>query len=150
VSKFIVHGGKPLSGEITTSGNKNAVLPMIAASLLTTEEVVLENVPDIRDVASMLEIVEYLGAKVERSAGRVAICAANIERTEIPWPLCEKTRTSFLMVAPLLYRTKRIKLYPPGGDRIGRRRLDPHFYGLRLLGAEVDEEAFEFGVQGSL
>jgi UDP-N-acetylglucosamine 1-carboxyvinyltransferase len=117
VSKLVIHGGKPLSGEITACGNKNAILPMIAASLLTTEEVILENVPDIRDVANMLEIVEYLGARVERGAGRVVICAAHIEQTEIPWQLCEKTRTSFLMVAPLLHRTGRIKLSPPGGDR---------------------------------
>jgi len=121
---------------------------MIAASLLTAEPLVLENVPDIRDVASMLEILEYLGARVERNAGRVVIQAAEISKTEIPWELCEKTRTSFLLAAPLLFRTGRIKLYPPGGDRIGRRRLDPHFYGLRLLGAEVDEETFEFRLGG--
>jgi UDP-N-acetylglucosamine 1-carboxyvinyltransferase len=111
---------------------------------------VLENVPDIRDVASMLEIVEYLGATVERSEGRVTINAQNIRQSEIPRELCEKTRTSFLMVAPVLYRTGRMKLYPPGGDRIGRRRLDPHFYGLRLLGADVDEDAFQFAVHGRL
>jgi UDP-N-acetylglucosamine 1-carboxyvinyltransferase len=150
VSKLIVHGGKPLCGEITTCGNKNAILPMIAASLLTAEEVVLENVPEIRDVASMLEIVEYLGAEVQRGDGRVTIHAADIHKTEIPRELCERTRTSFLFVAPLLYRTGKIKLYPPGGDRIGRRRLDPHFYGLRLLGAEVNEDTFEFGAKSSL
>jgi UDP-N-acetylglucosamine 1-carboxyvinyltransferase len=146
MSKLIIHGGKPLGGEITACGNKNAILPIIAASLLTTEEVVLENVPDIRDVASMLEIVAYLGGTVEQSAGRVVIRAARIDRNEIPWELCEKNRTSFLMVAPLLFRTGRAKLYPPGGDHIGRRRLDPHFYGLRLLGADADEEEFEFAV----
>jgi UDP-N-acetylglucosamine 1-carboxyvinyltransferase len=150
VSKLIVHGGKPLHGEITTCGNKNAILPMIAASLLTAEEVILENVPDIRDVASMLEIVEYLGAKVQRGDGRVTIHAADINKREIPRELCEKTRTSFLLVAPLLYRTGKIKLYPPGGDRIGRRRLDPHFYGLRLLGVEVDEDKFEFAAKSGL
>jgi UDP-N-acetylglucosamine 1-carboxyvinyltransferase len=149
VSKFIVRGGKPLNGKITACGNKNAVLPMIAASLLTTEEVVLENVPDIRDVASMLQIASYLGADVKRDRGRVTIHAASIEQNEVPWELCEKTRTSFLFVAPLLFRTGRTQLYPPGGDHIGRRRLDPHFYGLRLLGAEVDEEEFEFDLTGT-
>lgn len=149
MSRFVVQGGKPLSGEITACGNKNAVLPMISASLLTTEEVVLENVPDISDVTSMLEIAEHLGAKVERAQDHITICAGDIGQNEIPWMLCEKTRTSFLFVAPLLYRTERAKLYPPGGDHIGRRRLDPHFYGLRLLGAQVNETEFEFEITGS-
>ncbi len=120
---------------------------MIAASLLTTEEVVLENVPDIRDVASMLEIAAYLGAEVKRDNGSVTIRAASIDQNQVPWELCEKTRTSFLFVAPLLFRTGRALLHPPGGDHIGRRRLDPHYYGLRLLGAEVDEEEFEFDLK---
>ena len=144
MSQFIIHGGKPLQGEITASGNKNAVLPMIAAALLSDEEVVLDNVPDIRDVASMLEIIEYLGAEVTRTETGVAIRAADLRQSEIPYELCEATRTSILSVAPLLHRLGRAKLHRPGGDRIGRRRLDSHFYGLRGLGAEVDEEELEF------
>ena len=147
MSRFIVQGGKPLSGEITASGNKNAVLPMLAASLLSDDEVVLENVPDIRDVASMVDILEHLGAEVSRSPGRVSIRAAKIESDEIPYELCEKIRTSVLMVAPLLHRCGRVRIHQPGGDQIGRRRLDAHFYGLRGLGAEVDEEAYEFRLQ---
>jgi len=144
MSRFVIHGGKPLSGELTASGNKNAALPIIAATLLTDEEVVLENVPRIRDVLSMLTILEHLGAEVDHEGDRVRVRAADVKQTEVPWELCEQTRTSFLYVAPLLARCGRAKVCPPGGDLIGRRRLDPHFYGLRLLGAEVNEETFEF------
>ncbi len=144
MSHFIVHGGKTLGGEITASGNKNAALPMIAACLLTDEEVVLENLPAIRDVAAMLEILEFLGARVQREGNRAAVCCAGIDSADLPWELCERTRTSFLMVGPLLSRCERVKLHPPGGDAIGRRRLDPHFYGLRGLGAEADERSLDF------
>jgi UDP-N-acetylglucosamine 1-carboxyvinyltransferase len=148
MSQFVIEGGKPLSGEITASGNKNAVLPMIAACLLTDEEVVLENVPEIRDVASMLDILEHLGAQVSRSGNRLSVRAADLRTSEIPYELCERIRTSFLMVAPLLHRTGRAHLHPPGGDQIGRRRLDAHFYGLRGLGADVDDQALRFELAG--
>ena len=148
MSRFIVQGGKPLSGEITASGNKNAILPMIAATLLTDEEVVLDNVPNLRDVTHMLEVLAHLGARVERADRRVTIQTADVKRDDIPFELCEKTRTSFLFTAPLLYRVGRARLHPPGGDQIGRRRLDSHFYGLRGLGAVVDDEGFDFSLQG--
>ncbi len=148
MSQFVVHGGKPLAGEITASGNKNAILPMIAAALLTDEQVVLDNAPDLLDVARMLDVLVHLGAEVERSNGRIVIRAARVKDDEIPYELCEKTRTSFLFTAPLLHRTGRARLSPPGGDQIGRRRLDAHFYGLRGLGAEVDVEAFDFKLGG--
>jgi len=144
MSHFVVHGGRPLKGTITASGNKNAALPMIAATLLTDEPVVLDNLPAIRDVAAMLEILEFLGASVTREGSRATVCCADVEQAEIPWELCEKTRTSFLMVAPLLSRCARVRLHRPGGDAIGRRRLDPHFYGLRSLGVTVDEDHFVF------
>lgn len=148
MSQFVVHGGKPLAGEITASGNKNAILPMIAAALLTDEQVVLDNAPDLLDVARMLDVLVHLGAEVERSDGRIVIRAAHVKDDAIPDELCEKTRTSFLFTAPLLHRTGRARLSPPGGDQIGRRRLDAHFYGLRGLGAEVDVEAFDFKLVG--
>ena len=146
MSRFVIHGGRPLSGELVASGNKNAALPIIAATLLTDEEVVLDNVPQIRDVLNMLAILEHLGAEVHQNGDQVRVRARDIKETEIPWELCEQTRTSFLYVAPLLARCGRAKVCPPGGDLIGRRRLDPHFYGLRLLGAEVDEEELRFTV----
>ena len=144
MSRLIIRGGKPLSGEITASGNKNAVLPMIAAALLTDEEVVLTNVPDIRDVRSMLTILAHLGAEVAHEGDRVSIRAADVSQDTVPRELCEASRTSFMLVAPLLARCGRAKVFPPGGDGIGRRRLDSHLYGLRRLGAEIDEERFEF------
>ena len=151
VSRFVIHGGRALSGEIRASGSKNAVLPMIAAALLTDEEVVLENVPSIRDVDVMLEIAGVIGAQVSRSGDRVTIRAADVRDTPLPHELCERVRTSLLFVAPLLHRLGRAKLHPPGGDGIGRRRLDTHFYGLRQLGAQIDESEFEFRApQGGL
>jgi UDP-N-acetylglucosamine 1-carboxyvinyltransferase len=144
LSRFVIHGGRTLEGEIRASGSKNAVLPMIAAALLTEEEVILENVPSIRDVDVMLEIAGHIGAEVSRSGSRVAIRGANLNDGPLPADLCERVRTSVLFVAPLLHRLGRAKLHPPGGDGIGRRRLDTHFYGLRQLGADVDEKEFEF------
>jgi len=147
LSRFVIHGGRPLQGEIRASGSKNAVLPMIAAALLTEEEVVLENVPSIRDVDVMLEIAGQIGAEVSRLDDRVTIKGANLTDAPLPAELCEKVRTSVLFVAPLLHRLGRAKLHPPGGDGIGRRRLDTHFYGLRQLGVTVDEVEFEFTAQ---
>jgi len=144
MSRFIIHGGRPLAGEIVASGNKNAVLPMLAACLLTDEEVVFDNVPMIRDVTSMLQVLEHLGAEVSREGNVVRVRAAHIKTGEIPRELCEATRTSFLFVGPLLTRVDRVKLFAPGGDGIGRRRLDAHLYGLQRLGVEVDEGEFEF------
>ena len=147
LSRFVIHGGRPLQGEIVASGSKNAVLPMIAAALLTEEEVVLENVPSIRDVDVMLEIAGEIGAEVSRIEDRVTIRGANLTDAPLPAELCERVRTSVLFVAPLLHRLGRAKLHPPGGDGIGRRRLDTHFYGLRQLGVDVDDLEFEFIVR---
>ena len=153
MSHFVIHGGKPLAGEIRASGNKNAVLPMLAACVLTDEEVVLENVPAIRDVASMCRILEHLGASVAREGSTLRIHAAEIETDEIPRELCEETRTSFMFVGPLLSRVGSARVYSPGGDGIGRRRLDAHLYGLDRLGVERDVDGREFeassGLQGA-
>ena len=148
MSQFVIHGGKPLRGEITASGNKNAVLPMVAAALLTDEEVVLENVPQLLDVQCMLDILGYLGASVSVNGDQVSIRAERVTGSEIPYALCERVRSSFLFVAPLLHRTGQASLHPPGGDQIGRRRLDAHYYGLRGLGADADVEALEFRLSG--
>jgi UDP-N-acetylglucosamine 1-carboxyvinyltransferase len=144
MSQFVIRGGQRLDGEVTPSGNKNAVLPMLAACLLTDQEVILENVPGIRDVDSMLEILSFLGAEVVREGNSVRVRAAEIHEREIPHELSEKTRTSFLMVGPLLSRTGEVRMSAPGGDMIGRRRLDAHFYGLSGLGVEVDVAKLEF------
>ena len=137
MSIFEIEGGVPLRGTVRVSGNKNAILPMIAACILTDQEMILENVPDIIDVRHMLDVIVELGGKVERSDERVSVHLAQVKTSEISQALCNKVRTSILCVAPLLHRTGKAKLYPPGGDVIGRRRLDTHFYGLQKLGATL-------------
>lgn len=144
MSSFIIEGGYPVSGEMQLSGNKNAILPMIAASLLTEDEIILHNVPDIVDVAAMLKIAEALGVSSERSGSTLKLQAKNIASSKIPRELSNQIRTSLLFAGPLLHRCKEVTFWPPGGDDIGRRRIDAHFYGLKCLGAKLvsDEPPF--------
>ena len=145
MGSLIIEGKGSIRGEITVSGNKNAALPAIAAALLTDEKVILENLPDILDVRSMLEIAEMLGAEVSVAGNRAEICASNLKSSEIDRQWCAKNRTSILFAAPLINRCGRAKLYPPGGDIIGRRRLDGHFYGLIQLGVQLKSDyAYSF------
>lgn len=140
-----ITGQREISGEVRISGNKNAVLPMIAALLLTDEECVLHNVPDIRDVRSMLEIAGVLGAEFTFENNTLRLRCSDIKTTTIPKNLCSMNRTSILFAAPLISRCGRAELYPPGGDVIGRRRLDGHFYGLTRLGAVMSgDETYKF------
>lgn len=139
-----VEGGHPVRGSVTVSGNKNAVLPMIAASMLSDEEVVLRNVPAILDVEIMLAIAATLGVDIVREGGTLRLRAGNIRTAEIPRELSSRIRTSLLFAAPLLVRCGQATLWPPGGDVIGRRRLDGHFYGLKSLGAEIDAGEMPF------
>ncbi|MBO5899177.1 MAG: UDP-N-acetylglucosamine 1-carboxyvinyltransferase [Lentisphaeria bacterium] len=132
-----ITGQRPISGDVTISGNKNAVLPMIPALLLTEEECDLHNVPDIRDDRSMLEIAGVLGAEFTFEKNTLRFKCSKVRETTIPRELCAKNRTSILFAAPLICRCGKAELYPPGGDVIGRRRLDGHFYGLTKLGAEM-------------
>jgi len=137
--KLVIQGGRRLGGVHALSGNKNAALPMIAASLLASETVTLSNVPDIADVAAMLEAARTFGAKVVRDqrAGTVSITAARLKSAKISAELSAKIRTSFLFAGPLLARLGRASLPPPGGDAIGHRRLDTHFAGFKALGAKA-------------
>ncbi|HEY2657272.1 MAG TPA: UDP-N-acetylglucosamine 1-carboxyvinyltransferase, partial [Solirubrobacteraceae bacterium] len=138
MEKFIIEGGVPLSGTITPAGNKNAALPILAACLLTGDEVVLHNVPRITDVDAMLGLLESLGASVSWiDDGVVAVNAADVSSTEVDRELAEKIRASFLLAGPLLARFGRVTMPPPGGDVIGRRRLDPHLDAFRHLGATI-------------
>jgi UDP-N-acetylglucosamine 1-carboxyvinyltransferase len=147
MARFIVEGGVPLRGEITPAGNKNEALPLIAASLLTEDPVTLHNVPRIRDVRGMLEIVSALGAKVEElDSHSVRITAAELRSAEVPSSLAKDIRTSLLFAGPLLGRQKKVRLGRPGGDVIGRRRNDTHFLALRALGAELDMSAAGYGM----
>jgi UDP-N-acetylglucosamine 1-carboxyvinyltransferase len=139
MEKFVIDGGVPLNGTVVPAGNKNGALPILAASVLTDEEVVLRNVPRIRDVQTMLDLLEQLGVSVEwRGPNEVALCAKDMDREsgEIDHDLAVEIRASFLLAGPLLARNGRAVMPPPGGDVIGRRRLDPHLDALRALGAE--------------
>jgi UDP-N-acetylglucosamine 1-carboxyvinyltransferase len=150
MARFIVEGGTPLRGEIQPAGNKNAALPLIAASLLTDEPVTLHNVPRIRDVRGMVDIASALGAKVEElDPTTVRITAASLRTTEVPQALAGEIRTSLLFAGPLLARHKKVKLGLPGGDVIGRRRNDTHFLALKTLGAELDVSSSGYGLHTS-
>lgn len=134
-----INGGRTIGGTHAVSGNKNAVLPMIAASLLTSEPVTLTNVPAISDVATMLEAARSFGTRVVRDvkAGTVTLVSPKLKTAKISAELAAKIRTSFLFAGPLLARVGRASLPPPGGDAIGHRRLDTHFAGFRALGAKA-------------
>ena len=138
MESFVIEGGRPLSGSIRATGNKNAALPIIAASLLTEEPVTLTNVPAIRDVETMLELVADLGVQVEhREGGIVRIVADDVKKTELDAELCARIRASILLAGPLVARWGEAVVPPPGGDVIGRRRLDTHIHALARLGAEI-------------
>jgi UDP-N-acetylglucosamine 1-carboxyvinyltransferase len=139
MDKFVIEGGYPLSGQVTPTGNKNAALPILAASLLTDEEVVIGNVPRILDVDAMLALLEDLGVKVLwRDEHEVALRADAVRGTEVDEELGSRIRASFLLAGPLLARFGEAHMPPPGGDVIGRRRLDPHLDALKGLGARIE------------
>jgi UDP-N-acetylglucosamine 1-carboxyvinyltransferase len=143
VEKFIIQGGVPLSGEIAPAGNKNAALPILAACLLTDEELVVRNVPRISDVESMLGLLEKLGVEVAWTGeNEVRLQADTIAGTEVDEELANRIRASFLVAGPLLARCGEVKMPPPGGDTIGRRRLDAHLDAFRDLGAKVDGDVW--------
>jgi UDP-N-acetylglucosamine 1-carboxyvinyltransferase len=135
---FLIEGGQPLNGSIRVAGNKNAALPIIAACLLTDEPVTLSNVPAITDVETMLELAADLGADVEHfGEGRVRVHAHQIAKHELDEELCSRIRASILFAGPLLAREREAIIPPPGGDVIGRRRIDTHIDAFERLGAEA-------------
>ena len=138
MGSFIVEGGVPLSGEVVPAGNKNEALPVLAASLLASSPVTLYNIPHIGDIHSMIKILSSLGARVQsQEDGGLLIDPTGIGPEEPDQPLCAAIRASFLLAGPLLARRGHLTLPRPGGDRIGRRRLDTHVLALEKLGAEV-------------
>jgi len=138
MEKFVIEGGVPLSGTIVPAGNKNGALPIIAACLLTDDEVILRNVPRISDVESMTLLLEGLGARVQwLGQDGISIDASTVDRYDPDRELADRIRASFLLAGPLLARFGRAQMPPPGGDVIGRRRLDPHLDAFRALGALV-------------
>jgi len=139
MQSFVIEGGRPLHGTIRASGNKNGALPILAACVLASDEVRLSNVPRIRDVETMVELLVDLGASVEWTGRNdVRVDPARVGKTELEPELAREIRASFLLAGPLLTRFGRVIVPPPGGDVIGRRRLDTHVQAFSALGASVE------------
>src|SRR5215467_3217210 len=136
---LVIEGGNPLNGRIRASGNKNGALPILAACLLADEPVTLSNVPRIRDVETMLELICATGASAEWTGpNEVRVEPQGLSSYEVDAVLSERIRASFLLAGPLLARLGRASVPPPGGDVIGRRRLDPHIHAFAELGANFE------------
>lgn len=153
MEKFVIEGGYPLSGTVVPSGNKNAALPLLAACLLTDQPVTLRNVPAIRDTQTMQALLESLGAEIMTLApNTLRIQARQVREADLDPELCRRVRSSILLAGPLAARTGILHLPPPGGDVIGRRRVDTHILALRALGADVAferaENIFRFQADG--
>ncbi len=144
--KYVIEGGFPMKGRIRASGNKNAALPCIAATILASETVILRNIPEIEDVLVMFEVLRAIGATVERlGPNDWSVDPRPIERWEVPVELARRVRASILFAGPLLARFGKVTLPPPGGDVIGRRRVDTHLLALEELGARIEiDRAFRF------
>jgi UDP-N-acetylglucosamine 1-carboxyvinyltransferase len=149
MEKLIIGGGYPLNGEIIPSGNKNAALPLLAACLLTDEPVLLRNLPEIKDVATMRLLLESLGVQIENKGSHTwQIWAKEVREADLDPDICRKIRASILLAGPMVARTGVLHLPPPGGDVIGRRRVDSHILALKALGANAEydrsQKVFEF------
>jgi UDP-N-acetylglucosamine 1-carboxyvinyltransferase len=139
MQSFVIEGGRPLSGAIRAVGNKNGALPILAATVLASEPVTLTNVPRIRDVETMVELLVDMGAEASWTGpNEVTVDTANVTKTSLDPSLCREIRASFLLAGPLLARFGRAVVPPPGGDVIGRRRLDTHIHAFAELGVEVE------------
>jgi UDP-N-acetylglucosamine 1-carboxyvinyltransferase len=138
MDKFIIEGGFPLRGVVTPSGNKNAALPILAACLLTEEPVTIHNVPNIRDIQTMRSLIESLGVQVELlSAHSWRLHASDVRVKGLDPDFCRNIRASILLAGPMVARTGELRLPPPGGDVIGRRRVDTHVLALETLGVQT-------------
>jgi UDP-N-acetylglucosamine 1-carboxyvinyltransferase len=136
---FVIEGGEALSGSVRAAGNKNGALPILAACLLTHETIRLTNVPRIRDVDTMVALLADVGADVEWTGpNEIRVTAADVRKRELDEELCSRMRASFLLAGPLLARLGSVSVSPPGGDVIGRRRLDPHIHAFAELGAQIE------------
>ncbi|MCK5120230.1 MAG: UDP-N-acetylglucosamine 1-carboxyvinyltransferase, partial [Candidatus Latescibacteria bacterium] len=139
MERFIIEGGQPLAGTIRPAGNKNEALGVLPAVLLTDEPVVLDNVPQIGDVLTLLEILSDLGVEIERlGEHKIVLDASGISKTELQPDLCHRIRGSMVLAGPMLARLGEVRLPRPGGDRIGRRRVDTHVMALEALGAQTE------------
>jgi UDP-N-acetylglucosamine 1-carboxyvinyltransferase len=155
MEKFVIEGGQKLQGEITPAGNKNAALPLLAACLLTDQPVTLHNVPEISDVQTMRSLLEDLGVEIaEIGPNSLRVQAKNINPKRLDSEKLKHIRASILLAGPMTARTGSLDLTPPGGDVIGRRRVDTHILALRALGAqaayEIETKLFKFRAQDGL
>ncbi len=150
MDKFLIEGGIPLNGEVTPAGNKNAALPILAATLLSKEPITLHNLPNIRDVADMRKLLQSMGADVlDLGDDSWQITAKNLEPLKLDLERSRRIRASILLAGPVTARCGELRIPPPGGDVIGRRRLDTHFLALKALGAEVHyDRTLEFKADG--
>ncbi|MCI0553612.1 MAG: UDP-N-acetylglucosamine 1-carboxyvinyltransferase [Anaerolineae bacterium] len=150
MEKFVIEGGVPINGEVTPAGNKNAALPLLAACLLTQDPIILRNIPQIKDVSVMRDLIESLGANIEAlDATSWRITARDLRPADLNPDLCRHIRASILIAGPMAARVGEFKLPSPGGDVIGRRRLDTHILALRALGADVIyDRGFSFQADG--
>ncbi len=150
MEKFVIEGGTPLKGEVIPAGNKNAALPMLAACLLTEEPVILHNVPDIQDVQTMRKLIMSLGVEVDDLGSNTWRVHAKVVRpTDLDPDLCRKIRASILLAGPMVARSGELQLPPPGGDVIGRRRVDTHLLALEKLGTQITyDRSFKFKADG--
>ncbi len=153
MDKFIIQGGVQLSGEVTPAGNKNSALPLLAACLLTEEPVILHNVPDIRDIQTMRGLLESLGVRIDNVDNHTwKVHARDVRPADLDPDLCRQIRASILLAGPMVARSGQLNLPPPGGDVIGRRRVDSHILALRALGVKAeynrDDHIFSFHTNG--
>ncbi|MEO5925578.1 MAG: UDP-N-acetylglucosamine 1-carboxyvinyltransferase [Bryobacteraceae bacterium] len=140
MEKFVVQGGTPLSGSIAVSGAKNSALPTLAACLLTAETVVLDRIPPVRDIGTMIDLIRYTGAEVTVEGERVTICGAKVDKPEAPYEVVKTMRASSLVLGPLVARCGRARVSLPGGCAIGARPINLHVTALEHLGAEIRQE----------
>jgi UDP-N-acetylglucosamine 1-carboxyvinyltransferase len=140
MDKFIIQGGKPLEGEIPISGAKNSALPVLAACLLTKDEIKLDRIPPVRDIGTMEKLLKHIGAEVHIKSGKVTVKAGKLEKPEAPYELVKTMRASSLVLGPLVARTGRARVSMPGGCAIGARPINLHVSALEQLGAEISQE----------
>ncbi|MBI2086334.1 UDP-N-acetylglucosamine 1-carboxyvinyltransferase [Candidatus Daviesbacteria bacterium] len=144
--KYIIEGGHRLTGKIRISGNKNSVFPCIAAALLTQEEVILENISDLKDTEVLVQILKRLGVAAERSQSTVTIRASEIRHFSLPGDLMLKLRGSIVLVGALLGRLNKVTFYHPGGDIIGKRSIETHLEGFKALGVSIKKSDLKFSL----
>jgi len=140
MDRFRIQGGRPLEGEIAVSGSKNSALPALAACLLTNEPVTLDRIPPVRDIRTMIQLLEHIGARVDVDGGLVTVRAESLQRPEAPYDLVKTMRASSLVLGPLAARTGQARVSMPGGCAIGARPINLHVAALEQLGAEIRQE----------